>query len=68
MRTIKINEELYDRLERISKFIGQEINSLAEGFIRGQIEVFEKEPMQILEYYLTNEQCLKLIFGPGYKK
>jgi len=66
-KNIEINEALYDKLEKLSKFIGQEASSLAENFIENEIGILEREPYQILEYYMTDEQFLKKVFGPGYK-
>jgi len=67
-KNIEINEALYNKLEKLSIFIGQEVNSLAEDFIEEGIGMIEREPMVNLEYYMTGEQLLKNIFGPGYKK
>jgi len=62
---IKINEKTYQKIKNIADFLNWSIEKTVDEFLCSEIDGIESEPLNFLEYYLNEDQMLKLIFGSG---
>ncbi len=62
---ICLPSKLYQKLKKLSEFIGEDLHEFSSNLLEKTIESFEMDPYQDLSYWLPRKKLLKKIFGTG---
>lgn len=63
MVSIEINEEIFNKIQKMAKFIGFTEKALIEDILDTTVKSLEIDPSTILTDYLDKEGMLNLIFN-----